>query len=211
MKGLKKIFANFDLKELKNYLFLSVLILLLIIAISKIKITEAKYETAKDASIAPDFAFFIVDVSTQNASIRLDNIVPSATPRTYTFQVSNFKDGKRANVDLTYSIEVITTTNLPLNIKLYKGLTAGGEEDYTYTVTQNDDDVYFKHLLYDDVSTMYYNANATDNYTLWIDFPLPSSSSSSAPSSSSMVHEEAYAGTIELIDIEIKAEQVVAS
>jgi len=108
MKGIKKTLANFNISELKKYIILSVIIIITIILLSKVNITEAKYETNNETEITPNFAFFIVDVSTQSASLKLDNIVPRSEPYLYTFQVSNFKGTKKANVDLTYSIEVIS-------------------------------------------------------------------------------------------------------
>lgn len=198
MKGLKKLLKKFDISELKNYLILSVLIIIAIFLLSKVQLTEAKYETHNTSEITPNFAFFIVDVSRQSTSIRLDNIVPRANAYTYTFQVSNFQGLKRANVDLTYSIEIIATTNLPLNIKLYRGTDTSAATNYTETLTTNSDGVYFDHLLFNEIETMPYNVSTTDTYTLSIEFPAAFSSNANG-----------YAGVIELIDIEIRAEQVV--
>ena len=198
MKGLKRILKQFDISELKNYLILSVIIIIAIFLLSKVQLTEAKYETHNTSEITPNFAFFIVDVSTQSASIRLDNVIPRANPYTYSFQVSNFQGIKRANVDLTYSIEIISTTNLPLNIKLYKGTDTTAATNYTESLSTNSDGVYFRHLLFNGIETMNYSTLKTDTYTLWVEFP--SSYSSNA---------DGYAGVIELIDIEIRAEQVV--
>lgn len=199
MKGIKKILKNFNILELKKYLVLSVIILIAVILLSKVEITEAKYETENSTAITPNFAFFIVDVSTQSASLMLDNIVPRSQPYIYTFQVSNFKGVKKANVDLTYSIELISTTNLPLNIELYKGNNTS-TSNYTETVTTNSDGVYFKHLLFGSISTMGHDARHTETYTLLVEFP-----------SSYMNEANGYAGVIELIDIEIRAEQVVVT
>ena len=200
MKELKKIISKFDTKLLRNYFFLSLLMIIAIFILSRLEITRAKYESEANVAIAPNFAFFIVDVSNQTHSFRLDNIVPRTEPYTYVFNVSNFQGDKKANVDLTYSIEIITTTNLPLNIKLYKGndLTVTGA--YTDTTTTNSDGVFFRHLLYNSTSTMYYNTLTTDTYTLWIEFPESYKNTA-----------EGYAGVIELIDVEINAEQVVGS
>ena len=200
MKELKNILAKFDTKVLKRYFLISLLIIIAIFILSKVEITRAKYETSTDVALAPNFAFFIVDVTNQTHSFRLDNIVPSASPYTYLFNVSNFQGNKKANVDLTYSIEIITTTNLPLNIKLYRGTDLTVEGQYTDTTTVNSDGVYFRHLLYNSVSTMAYSTEHTDTYTLWIEFPESYKNNSIG-----------YAGVIELVDVEIRAEQVVGS
>ena len=198
MIKLKNIISKFNTNELKNYLILSVLIIVTIVIISNVHFTEAKYTTDTEVSISPNFAFFIVDVSTQVQHLELDSIIPRVAPYTYTFNVSNFKGNKKANVDLTYSIEVITTTNLPLNIKLFSGTTTNGAENFQETVTQNDDDVYFRHLLFNSVGTMSYSTQTTNTYTLWVEFPASYASTA-----------DGYAGVIELVDIRIVAEQVV--
>ncbi len=208
MKGLKKIVSKFDASQFKSYLVLSIIILIAIIFLGKVQFTEAKYETNTETTISPNFAFFIVDVFAQNQHLVLDNLTPRATPYEYRFEVSNFKGSKKANVDLTYSIELISTTNLPITIKLFKGTNTSSAINYTETITQNSDNVYFRHLLYSGVSTMNHDDEYTDIYTLWVEFP---ERLLVEPPSTYIDTSEKYAGVIELIDIEIRAEQVVSS
>ena len=197
MKEYRRILNKFDFKIFKSYFLISILFILVIIGISKIGFTSAKYESHKDADLTPNFAFFITDVGVQSENITLDNIIPSSEPYVYVFTVSNFKDSKKSNVDLKYSIEVITTTNLPLDIKLYKNpdFTEGKHTD---TITGNSDGVYFRHLLYNSEMVMNYSQAITDTYTLKINFPISYKNDYSNVS-----------GVMELIDIEIVAKQVV--
>ena len=195
---MKEIIKKFDTKTLKHYMFISSILLLVIVGLSRVKFTSAKYESEKDTNITPAFAFFIADIGSQSETINLDNIVPSDEPYLYTFTISNFKDNKKSNVDLEYSIEIIATTNLPLNLKLYKNPDFTSESNYTTTVVQNEDDVYYKHLLFNSESVMGYTSPVTDTYTLWVEFP------------SSYKDEFAkLSGVMELIDVEVKARQVV--
>lgn len=198
MKGLKRFLSSFDLKEFKAYFFISVLLIFTIVGLGRVRFTSAKYETAKEVDIKPSFAFFITDIGTQSQSIKLDNIVPSDQAYLYAFTVSNFKGDKKANVDLTYTIEVITTTNLPLNIKLYKNPVFTNQTNHTDTLVQNDDGVYFRHLLYNSELAMSYAQAVTDTYTLWIEFP------SSYKNDFTNLN-----GVMDLIDVEIRAKQVV--
>ena len=197
MKRIKVFFSNIDYKVFKSYFILSVTLILTIVGISRVRFTAAKYESEKMADIKPNFAFFITDVSSQSHSIKIDNIIPSDEPYIYTFTVSNFKDNKKSNVDLRYSMEIITTTNLPLDIKLYKNPILDNEAHHSDIITQNSDGVYFRHLLYNSESVMNYNSLRTDTYTLWISFP-----------SSYKNDYEHLNGLMELIDIEIRAKQV---
>ena len=197
MKGMKKLFKNINMNVFKKYLVFSFLFIILLVVISKIPFTKARYENETTMRVKPSLAFFVVGVSSQTGQIKLEGMIPRDDPYLYVFNVSNFQGNKRANVDLTYSIEVITTTNMPLNFMIYRGNGTVDEID-SDTTTTNSDGVYFRHLVINDVNTMPYNANTTDVYTLSVSFP-----------STYKAYADSYAGIIDLVDIKINAEQVV--
>ena len=198
MKRIKRIISNINFREFKRYLFFSILLVVTLIAFNSLGFTQAKYESSTQVRISPSIAFFIVGVESQTGQIKLDGMVPSAQPYLYSFNVSNFGNGKRADVDLTYSIELITTTNMPLNFRIFKGNDMVTNEVDSDTVTTDSDGVYFRHLVINDVSTMTYSSDHTDTYTLWVEFPASYNTDAAA-----------YAGVIDLVDIKIDAEQVV--
>ena len=210
----KKVMDNFDNKTLKFYIFFTILFIVTIVVLGTAKFTQARYESDAVITAAPSLAFFIVDVQSQTGQIRLEDMVPRASPYTYVFNVSNFKDGRRANVDLTYSIEIITTTNMPLKFKLYKGNNLTTDIIDSSTLTTDDNGVYYRHLVVNGASTMNYSTNHTDVYTLSVEFPIgPSTSQSPSPTPPTPTpythNPDAYAGVIDLVDIKIDAEQVV--
>ena len=198
MKGINTFFKKINLNDFRSYLFFSILLIVTLISIRSFAFTQARYESETEISASPTLAFFIVDVTSASGQIKLDSMIPREIPYTYTFQVSNFKDGRRANVDLTYSIELITTTNIPLNFRIFKGNNMELNEIDSDTVTTDVNGVYYRHLVINDVSVMNYSSNVTDTYTLWVEFPV-----------SYMANPDAYAGVIDLVDIKINAEQVV--
>ena len=198
MEGFKRIVKKINWHDFRVYLFFSVLLLVTLITFRGLEFTQARYESEVELDIGPNLAFFVVDVTTTSGQIKLDSMVPRAEPYLYTFSVSNFKNGKRANVDLTYSIELITTTNMPLEFRIYKGNNMALNEVDSDTTTTNQDGVYYRHLVINDVSQMNYSSNVTDTYTLWVQFPVANSN-----------NPEVYAGLIDLVDIKINAEQVV--
>ncbi len=198
MKGIRKIFLNINYKKLTKYLFLSFLLLITLILFGTFDFTQARYESEVEVSGGPTLAFFIVDVTTQSGHIKLDEMIPRTEPYTYTFNVSNFNNQKRANVDLTYTIEVITTTNMPLNFQIFKGNDMNTMQVDHDTTTTDENGVYYRHLVIDDASIMTYSANHTDTYTLWVEFPLENKD-----------YPDKYEGIIDLVDIKIVAEQVV--
>ena len=198
MKGIKKVMKNVDIKDFKKYLLFSFLFVATLIAISTIDLTQSRYENETFIRIKPTLAFFVVDVTTQSGQIKLESMTPRTNPYLYTFNVSNFHNNKRANVDLTYTIEIITTTNMPLTFQIYRGNGVSQNEIDSDVTTTNDDGVYFRHLVINDTNTMLYTTNTTDVYTLSVTFP-----------EMYKANADDYAGIIDLVDIKINAEQVV--
>ena len=198
MKGINEILKKINIREFRVYLFFSLLLLVTLLSIRSLNFTQARYESETVADASPTLAFFIVDVGTVNGQIKLDSMIPSETPYTYTFNVSNFKNNRRANVDLIYSIELITTTNMPLQFRVYKGNDMQLNQVDSDTVTTDDNGVFYRHLVINDVSQMAFSTNCTDVYTLWVSFPVGYKN-----------NPDAYEGVIDLVDIKINAEQVV--
>ena len=198
MKKLKKFISNIDKQDFRRYLIFSIILLITIIAVGSFKLTQARYESSTMIKVSPNLAFFVVDVGSQTGQIQLEGMLPREEAYLYTFNVSNFQNGKRANVDLTYSIEIITTTNMPLNFRIFKGSGSTINEIDSDTINTDTNGVFYRHLLINDVSTFSFNSDSTDIYTLWVEFPVAYKS-----------HPAEYAGLIDLVDIKINAEQVV--
>ena len=195
MKGL---LSHFDKKLLLRLIVLSCLIIITLIVIRNYKFTKSKYETITDVEVTPTIAFFVTDVKSYNDSIKLEEIVPRSNPYLYSFTVSNFKDNKRANVDLTYSIEFITTTNLPLNFKLYREDDLENDITSSASFTTDSNGMYYKHLFIDEVSSLKYSLDSTDTYILSVEFPEIYKS-----------NPDDYSGVVELIEVYVHAEQEV--
>ena len=195
---MKKILENFDKKQFRRYFIFSIILIILILIIGTFNFTQARYETNTKIKIEPQLAFFLVDVRNQEGQIKLDGILPSNNPYIYRFDVSNYYKTQKANVDLKYEIEIITTANIPLTYKVYKGNDLNTNmitQDYFDTDSNG---VYYRHLKIDGISYFNYNEKKTDVYTLWVLFPEEYKDSATQ-----------YSGVIELVDIKINAEQVM--
>ena len=198
MKKIKGVLSGINVYDFRLYLCFSILLIITLISLGSFNFTQARYESNVAVNTRPNLAFFIVDVSNTTGHIKLDGIVPRSEPYTFTFEVSNFTSQKHANVDLTYSIEIVTTTNMPLNFRIFKGNNMTDNEIDSDTITTDSNGVYYRHLVINDVSVMNYNTNCTDTYVLWVEFPT-----------TNMDYPDSYAGIIDLVDIKINAEQVV--
>lgn len=194
----KRIIANFDKKTFTFYFAFTIILLLTLIVLSTVKLTQARYETNATINVSPSLAFFIVDVASETGQIKLESMVPSDGNYDYIFQVSNFNSERRANVDLTYSIEIITTTNMPLQFKVFRRGNLQDDLVNTQTLTTDANGVFYRHLIINNASVMNYSSNHTDEYVLRVKFPL-----------SNKDNPDGYAGVIDLVDIKINAEQVV--
>lgn len=193
------ILKKLNKKDFYRYTTFSIILLVTIVLISTFNLTESRYETDTRIKLSPSLAFFVVGVSTQSGQIKLESMIPRSEPYLYTFNVSNFdSSNKKANVDLTYSIEIITTTNMPLEFKIFKGENLSQNEIDSNTYETDENGVYYRHLVIDGISTMPFNAWTTDVYTLWVSFPLENK-----------LKPDSYEGVIDLVDIKIDAEQVV--
>jgi len=195
---MKEFFKRFDKKLLFRLLILSCFIIVTMLSIRNFKFTQSKYETRTEVEVKPTIAFFIADVKSYNNSIKLEEIVPRAEPYLYSFTVSNFKDDEKANVDLKYSIEFITTTNMPLNYKLYRGNDLNNDITSSTSFSQDDDGMYYKHLYVNGVSTLRYSGRNTDTYVLSVEFPEIYKD-----------NPNDYSGVVELVEIYVHAEQEV--
>ncbi len=200
MVVVNKTFKNINLKEFKRYLLISIIFIVTLILVSNYDFTQARYESNITATSSPNIAFFIVDVGSQTGQIELEGIVPREEKYIYCFSVSNFNNSKHADVDLTYNIEIITTTNLPLEYTVYSDSDLRNEILDGDTIIQNSDGVYFRHLIINDTESMAYEDDVTNYYYLVVDFDISYS-----------YHHETLPGLIELIDIRINAEQDVSS
>ena len=110
-----------------------------------------------------------------NFSIDTDGIVPSDKPYIYSFSIANYNDLKKSNVDLEYSLKMRTTTNIPVEYKLYRN------EDYdsegsvnlleSFSEVQDEDGSWYKIFDIKDKYSFDYKTKSKDIYSLVIYFP----------------------------------------
>lgn len=143
--------------------------LLVVFIINIMEITYSKYSSSANGDAVANIAFFIVDVGTYENTISLNNLEPSNNDYIYKFTVNNFKNNKRTNVKLDYNLEFVTTTNLPLTYKIYKG---GTNNIITSNEIIQDGDMYFNKLSTNEAGSFSYEENQTEEYTLVVNFPI---------------------------------------
>ena len=198
---MKKFFE--DHFETKKFFFVFraiVLLSLIVVVINFISLTLSRYATDVDAEISPNLAFFITDVGTTSNTIELGEILPSSTPYFYTINVSNFEDDKRVNVNVEYDIKFITTTNLPLNIKVFKNTSnySGTGIITGDSIAANADGMYLRTMTTTDLGTFTFSSNQTNAYIIRVEFP-----------ESYKYYSKEYEGVIDLVEVVVDARQKV--
>ena len=198
IKHLKKFINNINKKKFKQSFFSSIVIFLLIIIISSIGFTYARYETDTTLKLNPNIAFFIVDATNNTKSLELTKMVPSNDYYDYYFEVSNFNDTGKANVDLNYNIKLKMTTNLPLTYEIYKVEDNTMANINTVNISTNQDGMYFKEYVDTNDYFMACKTKKTDRFLLRVYFPLEYKN-----------NHDFYESVIDLVEININATQVV--
>ncbi len=200
---LKNKFSNIKFYEEKKrfLLFSLVLLLALFLAYFLLKSAYASYISSSRLVTNIDKALYLIDTDKMSFNIDSDQIVPSTTPYTYKFSVSNFNSSKRGEINLLYSVKIITTTNLPISIQLYRNenyddgkatnLLSGAR------VVQDEDGSWYNIYDTNNTYTMNYTDKVTDIYTLVVNFPKSYSSSTT------------YADKIENIEVRVESSQKI--
>ena len=189
-------------EEKKRFLLFSVMLLLaLFLAYYLFKGAYASYKSSAKLVTNIDKALYLIDTDKMSFNIDPEQIVPSLEPYTYKFSVSNFNSSTQGEVSLLYTVKVITTTNLPISIQLYRNENYD-DSQATPLLTgartvQDEDGSWYNIYDTNNSYTMDYKDKITDIYTLVVNFPKNYSSSTT------------YADCIESIEVRIESSQKV--
>ena len=189
-------------EEKKRFLLFSVMLLLaLFLAYYLFKGAYASYKSSAKLVTNIDKALYLIDTDKMSFNIDPEQIVPSLEPYTYKFSVSNFNSSTQGEVSLLYTVKVITTTNLPISIQLYRNENYD-DSQATPLLTgartvQDEDGSWYNIYDTNNSYTMDYKDKITDVYTLVVNFPKNYSSSTT------------YADCIESIEVRIESSQKV--
>ena len=162
-------------EKLRFLLFVFALFLVLFLARYLLGMAYARYEVRSKINANIDRALYIFEDEKMAFNLEPLGIVPSDSSYVYRFSVSNFNASKQSDVDISYTVSVRTTTNLPLTIKLYRNELpdAAGATNILggATAIQDDDNAWYR--LYETVNSydMNYSSRVTDVYSLVILFP----------------------------------------
>ena len=127
-------------------------------------------------------------------NLKLEDIVPRSASYIYNFTVSNNNGSKRTETALTYDLTLRTTTNLPLDFKLFD-INSSPVQISTEVIGLDDDNTYFRTITVPQREFGFVN-NETDSYRIEINFPAE-------------YNLEHYQDIIELVEINVDSKQKI--
>lgn len=187
----------FDRKKFIKANKLTILFIILTITMMFVPFVYSKFLTVTKSDSKIETAFYILDSDYYGKTINLGGIIPRSDPYIYTFAISNTDGTDRLEVEMKYSLKIVTTTNLPLTYELYMN---GNHEDSIITSMediQDEHETYFKEIKTND-EYFGFEEDETNEYELYIYFD-------------EQYDNFEYQDIVEMIDIVIESNQVLDS
>lgn len=177
----------------KMFNSITISVFCLMSALFLVRVVFSIFHSDTSGSISNKIAFYVIDPVPQTEEIKIGEVEPNGQNYSYNIEVSNFKNGKTSEVDMDYTMQVVTTTNIPVTYKLYAN---NNDTDVigTREIIQDNNGMYF--FKYSpQVGSFVHDVQKTDTYTLVINFP-------------SSYRNAAYQDLIETVSITIDVKQV---
>lgn len=188
-----------DIKKFLKYNRLTIAIIILAILLFIVPITYSRFQSTRTPNTEIETAFYIIDSNYETKGVHLDDLVPSDTPYTYNFTVANNNGTDRAETDIEYTIEITSTTNLPLTYALYLNQEYTDEDSTNIIIndtTQPDEyGTYFKKMVTESKKFSHLK-DESNSYQMTVVFPKE-------------YEDFEYQGIIEGIIITVKSKQVI--
>lgn len=197
----KKIKIEYIDEKGRFLLFAFALFLVLFVAYFLFRIAYGRYEMNGRLMANIDKALYLFGSDSIQFNLEPEGIVPSDDPYVYRFSVANFTESKDSDVDISYSIRVRTTTNLPITVEMYRNElynSPGAVNIFDGCLDVQDADGAWYHVYnVSDEFEMLYTQRKTDVYSLVIRFP------------SAYASDTTYANAVENIEVTLKSKQMV--
>ena len=163
-----------ELKKKKRILKATLILVLVLLLGFFFAQSYAKYESSVKLSSNVDKAIYLLKDQKLTFNIDPNAIVPNDNPSTYTFTVSNFDGNNDGDINIRYYIQLKTTTNLPITVKLLRNESYSASATNIaqgYTLEQDEDGAWYK--LYTPTPTyeFQYSTRRTDTYVLVVEYP----------------------------------------
>ena len=203
MKNIKKYLQKIPYfhEKMRFLVFSFGLFFILLLSTYFFQVAYSRYEVRTKLMANIDKALYIFKSDSIQFNLDSSGIIPRDEDYIYKFSVSNFNSDSNSDVDLTYNVKVRTTTNLPIQIKMYRNQLPEDTDaqDILNGATNIQDSDLAWYRLYNANANyeMLYETRKTDVYTMVITFP------------SIYADDETYANYIECIEVILESKQML--
>ncbi len=159
----------------------------------------ARYESFSSTKANLEVAFYLLNEDYQSMNLNLSSISPRTEAYVYNFAISNTDGTRRTETSLQYDMQVVTTTNLPLEYELYMNeqYTDASATSCVKTDTTKSDEygTYFRTLT-TETQNFGYQTDQTNYYQLVVYFKEE-------------YKDISYQDIIESIEIQVNSKQII--
>lgn len=187
-------------REKRQFTYMTIFLSLdLLLIFTLFRTSNARFTAEATSSTKLNVALYALSED-NSFDIPLGNIKPSSDPYLYEFSISNTdENGNVTETKLEYDLKIISTTNIPLEYKLYKNQsclsTAGTNILNVHEPAKDDDGTYFLTMT-TATETFGFEEEQTNTYCLLVTFPMRYNTSE-------------YSDLIESVRLSIESEQII--
>ena len=180
-----------------KYLKLTSAIIATIVSIGIIGQTIAKYKSNAQSEANIDLAYYLLKDQSISQDLVLTSILPRENAYIYNVRVANYDGTDRTETAIDYTIKIRTTTNLPLQYRVYKQPDLTNSVISSETTTPDSDGTYFKNIVLT-TDSFGFAQNEEAIYRIEVEFSEDYNSAD-------------YEGRVEYISVTVESNQKIAS
>ena len=194
------------LKRNKSYqykaryiMILFIIFTVLFLSIIGLTKTFGLFESSTKISPNIETAIYVLEPGEYIYNMNIEDLIPSDSPYIYNFTVSNYNDDEISDVDMNYELEIITTTNIPLEYDVYRNedYRAGESIISSREKVKDEDSTWYNYFKTNTTYNLPHNEKTIDTYTITVIFP------------STYKTTTIYTEQIENIEIKVNSKQVI--
>ena len=170
--------------------------IILLLSIGALRTTIARYRSSARSNADVNLAYYFFKDESISQELKLESILPREEPYTYTFSVANNDGTDRTETSIVYTMELKTTTNLPLEFHVYNQTDLTTDLVTQTQTIQDEDGTYFKKIKVSG-GEFGFLQNEQATYVIKVEFP-------------ERYNVSDYEGIIEYIQLTIKSSQKIS-
>lgn len=158
-----------DKKKFNLSIRITLIIVFILVLLFLVQKVFSSFQTDSEGRVISDIAFYTLETDVQSKNLKMFEIVPDGNDYVYNIDVYNYKDDLVSETDLEYDFTLVTTTNLPIDYKIYYG----DSLDNIITskeIFQDEDGMYF-YKFKTSKKNFVHDVSRKDSYKLVLNFP----------------------------------------